>query len=101
MVADLSDLSSAISKATFVVTGEGSFDSQSGRGKLVSYVQRVAADRRVPVGLIAGRVSHDANTSPFAEVVSMVDMAGSRDAAMSDPARWLRQAGCLMASRLT
>lgn len=101
MVADLSDLPSAISKATFVVTGEGSFDSQSGRGKVVSYVQRVAADLRVPVGLIAGRVSDDADTSQFAEIVSLVDIAGSGDAAMSDPARWLRQAGHLMASRLT
>lgn len=100
MVADLSDLSSAIRKAAFVVTGEGSFDSRSGRGKVVSYVQRVAAELCVPVGPIAGRISHDADISPFAEIFSLVDMAGSGDAAMSDPARWLRRAGCLMAGRL-
>jgi len=41
----------------WVITGEGSFDSQSLNGKVVDGVSRAARDAGVPLGVIAGRVA--------------------------------------------
>jgi len=51
-----SSLAKEISDADWVITGEGRFDSQSLRGKVVSGVTKVAAQNRVKVGVIAGTV---------------------------------------------
>ena len=41
----------------WVIAGEGSFDRQSLGGKVVAGVARHAHEARVPLGVIAGRVS--------------------------------------------
>jgi glycerate kinase len=51
------------------------------------------------VVLVAGRVAPDADTSAFAEVVSLAELAGSADASRADPGRWLRGAGRALAER--
>jgi glycerate kinase len=51
-----SGLEKEISDADWVITGEGRFDSQSLRGKVVSGIAKVAAQRQVKVGVIAGRI---------------------------------------------
>ena len=51
-----SRLTEEISDADWVITGEGRFDSQSLRGKVVSGVTKVAIRNRVRVGVIAGAV---------------------------------------------
>ncbi|CAN3702515.1 Glycerate 2-kinase [Microbacterium sp. MM2322] len=98
-VAELSGLREAIADAAFVITGEGAFDGQSAHGKVPGYVQSLARELGVPVGLIAGRISPGADTSGFTEVVSLTDIAGSGSAARLEPARWLRHAGGALARR--
>jgi glycerate kinase len=60
-----------------------------------SLVER-ARHAGVPVAVVAGRV--DAGDDlPVARAVSLTDLAGSPEASMADPARWLTAAGELLA----
>jgi len=93
-VAELTGLPAAIQKADVVLTGEGSFDAQSHGGKVVG--QLLAAAAGVTVGVIAGRV--DSESAVW--TASLTDLAGSTEAAMDDPARWLREAGAKAAREL-
>ncbi len=56
MIAEALDLSGAIAAADLVVTGEGSFDWQSMRGKVIAGVAHFAARHGRPVVVIAGQV---------------------------------------------
>jgi glycerate kinase len=96
-VAELIDLRGALAAASVVVTGEGAFDGQSAAGQAPTHVARLAAEADVPVALVAGRISPDADTSAFAAAVSLSELAGGGGAAMSAPARWLREAGAVLA----
>lgn len=91
-VAALIGLADAITGADLVITGEGSFDGQSAAGKVPSLVAALAADAGVPVAVVAGRIAPDADTSAFAGAVSLTDLAGSPEAAMSATAHWLTEA---------
>jgi glycerate kinase len=51
-----SGLAKEISDSDLVITGEGRFDSQSLRGKVVSGVTKAATLNRVRIGVIAGRI---------------------------------------------
>ena len=96
-VARLIDLTGAIADADVVVTGEGSYDGQSGDGKVPSYVAELAASANVPAAVVAGRITPDADTALFAASVSLTDLAGSGEAALAEPARHLRTAGAALA----
>ena len=96
-VAELIDLRGALAAASVVVTGEGAFDGQSAAGKAPTHVATLAADAHVPVALVAGRISPDADISAFAASVSLTALAGGGEGAMSAPAWWLRQAGAVLA----
>jgi glycerate kinase len=89
-IADLVGLPAAVRGAAFVVTGEGSFDGQSARGKAPSVVIDAARDGGVPVAVVAGRVLVH---PPGVTTLSLTDLAGDPQRAMADPARWLREAG--------
>ena len=54
-----SGLDVQLAGATWIITGEGSFDEQSLRGKVVSGVVRLAAKHSVKVGVLAGSVRAD------------------------------------------
>lgn len=97
-VGELIGLPQALRRADIVVTGEGSFDRQSGQGKVPGYVAHLAADRGTRALLAAGRIAPDADVSPFATSASLTDLAGSGAAARSDAARWLREAGRQLAA---
>jgi glycerate kinase len=56
----VSDLESELSDADWVVTGEGSLDEQSLRGKVVSGVLEAAGRHGVRVAVIAGKLGLDA-----------------------------------------
>ncbi|MGZ0712522.1 glycerate kinase (plasmid) [Coraliomargarita sp. W4R53] len=99
-VAELIGLGEAIASASIVVTGEGSFDGQSAAGKVPAHVSAIAGTAGVPVALVAGRITADADTSAFRASVSLTDVAGSSDAAMAEPARWLTSAGAALARQL-
>ncbi|RDI20437.1 glycerate kinase family protein [Lentzea flaviverrucosa] len=57
LVRDLTGLDAALDDSDVVITGEGSFDWQSLRGKLVTAVAGGAAERGIPCIAIAGQVS--------------------------------------------
>ena len=96
-LADLTGLDAAIAGATIVLTGEGRFDAQSLGGKVVGRVLDQAAASGVAVAVIAG----DLALSPTEWSRSLTTIAGSPEAAMADPARWLREAGASVASAFT
>ncbi len=98
-VADLIGLDAAIAAADVVVTGEGSYDGQSAAGKVPAHVAAVAAASGTPAMLVAGRIAPDADATAFAASVSLTELAGSGEAAMADPAQWLRAAGAALAAR--
>lgn len=90
-IADLTGLAGDIATADIVVTGEGRYDGQSEAGKAPAHVAQLARAAGVPVQIVAGAI--DADTSSFAGAASLTELAGSSEAALADPARWLRDAG--------
>lgn len=96
-VARLIGLADAVAGADVVVTGEGSYDGQSGDGKVPSFVAGVAAVAGVRVAVVAGRVTADADIALFAASLSLTDLAGSADASQAEPARHLQSAGAALA----
>jgi glycerate 2-kinase len=81
-------LPAAVAAADVVISGEGRLDAQTAGGKAVSFVLGLpGASRRV---VIAG----DADTAPAGvdEIVTLVEVAGSVEAAMADPLDHLRTA---------
>lgn len=100
-VAALIGLDAAVRRADLVVTGEGAFDGQSAAGKVPSFVADLAAAAGVPVALVAGRIDAAADTSRFSAALSLTDLAGSGQASLADPARWLHVAGAELARSLS
>lgn len=97
----VSDLDSELRDADWVVTGEGSLDQQSLRGKVVSGVLQAAEQNGVRVAVIAGKVgldesdwrkagiSHalslcDAETSPEEAVSRAPDLIARRSGELAD-----------------
>jgi glycerate kinase len=95
-VAAAAGLDAALAGAALVVTGEGQFDAQSLRGKVVGDLVDRAGRAGVPVGVVAGRVDADGDL-PVRQALSLTDLAGSVGSAMAEPARWLTEAGRRMA----
>lgn len=96
-VARLISLASEVAAADVVVTGEGSYDGQSGDGKVPSFVAALAAETGVPALVVAGRITDDADRTLFAASASLTELAGSADAALAEPAPWLERAGATLA----
>ncbi|WP_167047796.1 glycerate kinase [Salinibacterium sp. ZJ454] len=103
-IARLSGLPDALERADLLITGEGSFDATSFTGKAVGEALTLADRLGVATGVIAGRVGagqfsagrvvgadagDDAAGRP-GWALSLSDTAGSPDAAMAEPVRWLR-----------
>jgi glycerate kinase len=84
--------------ADLVITGEGRFDAQSARGKLVGAVLDAAREQGVRAVVVAGQVAPDAPAGVAA--VSLTDLAGSAAAAMAEPSHWLIAAGVHLARSL-
>ncbi|HEV1996710.1 MAG TPA: glycerate kinase, partial [Candidatus Dormibacteraeota bacterium] len=90
LMLDLVGFREALEGASLVVTGEGSLDLQSLRGKAVMGVTRAAAEAGVPVVVLAGRVElspDEASQAGFAATYALADLEpdlgrSSRDAAM-------------------
>lgn len=95
-VAAAAGLDDALRDAALVVTGEGQFDAQSLRGKVVGDLVDRAGAAGVPVAVVAGRVDA-ADDLPVARALSLTELAGSVAGAMSEPARWLAAAGAQLA----
>lgn len=98
LVNRLTGLDAALDDADLVITGEGSFDQQSLRGKVVGGVAAAARERGVPCVVIAGQVRvgrREAAAAGVTEAHSLVDyfggeQAGGRQEAMTRAAEGLR-----------
>lgn len=88
-VIECTQLAAHVAAADVVITGEGRFDAQSLTGKLVSHVLTLPGNHQR--WIVAGEL--DIPAPPPAQAVSLHQLAGSREAAMAQPARWLRVAG--------
>ncbi|MFG2054309.1 glycerate kinase [Micromonospora sp. NPDC048930] len=99
-IAGLVGLVEAVAGADVVLTGEGRFDQTSLTGKVVGSLLESAASTGVRVAVVAGQVAGPVPGSVSA-AVSLVDVAGSVDAAMEEPTRWLTEAGGLLADQLS
>jgi glycerate 2-kinase len=86
------DLREKISAADVVITGEGSFDSQSLMGKGPGYVlaQAKAGDKRMII--LAGRIESQLKGLESCICKSLTDVAASSQKAISDPIKWLTRA---------
>ena len=93
-VAALTGLDHALAGADVVITGEGRFDAQSMTGKVVGRVLAAAAHRSV---VIAGSLAHPPPDAGY----SLSELAGSRDAALTQPEFWIERATEIAARELT
>ena len=99
LVRALTGLDAALDDADLVITGEGRFDDQSLRGKVVAGVAAGARDRGVPCLVLAGQVEAGRRGALAAGVTrshALADEPGGLDAALAHPAEVLRT----LASRL-
>ncbi|GAA1792961.1 glycerate kinase [Planosporangium flavigriseum] len=96
LVRRLSRLDEVLDAVDVVITGEGSFDHQSLRGKVISGVAEAARDRGLPCVVLAGRISagrREAARIGVTAAHSLEEHFGSVEEAMSRPAEGLRALG--------
>lgn len=87
LVASAVGLAAEVARADLVLTGEGSFDWQSLRGKVPAGVAAAAGEHAVPCLVLAGQVSvgrRELAAAGIESAYSMAERAGSVEAAMSD-----------------
>ena len=97
-IATLTGLDAAAASADVVLTGEGRFDATSLAGKVVGHALQLPTRPDARRGIIAGTV--DLAVPEGVWSASLVELAGSSDAAIDDPARWLFAAGITAAREL-
>jgi glycerate 2-kinase len=89
LVRQATGLDAEFDACDLVITGEGSFDVQSLRGKVVGGVAAAARDRHVPCVVMAGRASaptEDARAAGISTTYSLVDHFGDVATALARPA---------------
>jgi glycerate kinase len=94
LVAAAVDLAGTLAGADLVITGEGSFDSQSLRGKVAGGVAAAATGQGVPCLVLAGQVSlgrQEAAAAGVEAAYSVAEQAGSVEAALARPAARLSE----------
>lgn len=91
-IAQMINLEAKIAGADLVITGEGAFDATTGAGKAPSKVLQMAQLAGVRAEVVSGREAVVA--------ISLQELAGSVEAAMADPARWLRLAACQIVTKV-
>jgi glycerate kinase len=92
LVAEIVGLKEKIRGADLVLTGEGSFDSQSAHGKAPAGVALIARGMGVPAVILAGRIVGDAGADlgPGVAAFSVAPGPMDLDEAMKDAARLVR-----------
>jgi glycerate kinase len=100
LVTALIGLEAQLDAADLVITGEGSFDHQSLRGKVAAGIAGGARDRGLPCVVVAGRneTGHrEAAAAGVTEAYALVDHFGSAERALAEPARGLREISARLA----
>jgi glycerate 2-kinase len=94
LVTELIGLAEELDAADLVITGEGSFDHQSLRGKVVAGIANGARDRGLPCIVVCGRNEtgfREAAAAGVTETISLTDHFGSEKTALAEPARGLTE----------
>jgi len=89
---DMTGLHARLAEADLVITGEGRSDRQTISGKLPLAIARAALP--TPTVLVSGAIADDARddlSQYFSAAYTLVEQAGSLDAARGEPLRWLRE----------
>jgi glycerate 2-kinase len=100
LVAQAVDLDGTLAGADLVLTGEGSFDFQSLRGKVAGSVAAAATSAGVPCLVLAGQVSlgrQEAAAAGVERAYSVAEQAGSVEAALERPAARLSELAAAVA----
>lgn len=100
IIAECTGLAAELAVADLVITGEGTFDEQSLRGKVVGTLARTSP---APVVVLAGQVALDEATFHSAGVLGaagVADYAGSTRLALADAANQLMGLAAEVAARL-
>ncbi|MEZ0053852.1 glycerate kinase [Mycobacterium sp. MAA66] len=101
VIAEHTGLVDDIAAADLIITGEGRFDDQSLHGKVISALAAGAADRAIPVLVLAGQVQlggDELRSAGIAAAYAIVDQAGSVELAISDAANQLTALATRIAS---
>jgi glycerate kinase len=102
LVSTLIGLEKELDAADLVITGEGSFDHQSLRGKVVAGIANGARDRGLPCIVVCGRNEtgyREAASAGVTETLSLTEHFGSEETALREPARGLRELAGRLASQ--
>ena len=94
-IAELIGLQEKIKLSDCVITGEGSFDDQSYRGKAVGFLLEMAKVSERPVMIACGVNKNEESPS----ILSLVELAPSVQSAIADSQRWLIECGKVLALR--
>ena len=94
-IAELIGLQEKIKFSDCVITGEGSFDDQSYRGKAVGFLLEMAKESDRPVVIACGVNKNEKSPS----ILSLIELAPSVQSAIADSQRWLIECGRVLASR--
>lgn len=92
VIAEHTGLAGDIADADLIITGEGKFDDQSLRGKVVSALAAGARRRGTPVLVLAGQVTLEPSvlvSQGIAAAYSITEFAGSVELAIADAANQL------------
>ncbi|MDL9944364.1 glycerate kinase [Gordonia sp. ABSL11-1] len=87
VVAEATDRVADVAAADLVITGEGRFDTQTLRGKVVAALNDAAGAAGIPTLVFAGQVTlpaGDITAAGIAGAHAIVDVAGSVEVAMAD-----------------
>lgn len=94
------NLDQKISDADLVITGEGSFDSQSFAGKGPGYVIEKSRASGKTFAIVAGQIEPGLTEKFRIPSVSLTELAGSPELALKDPEKWLSEATNELLNRL-
>jgi len=97
-IAELTGFAAAAASADVIITGEGRFDQTSTSGKVVGHALSLSTKPTARRAIVAG--SFGSAAPPGVWAASLVDLAGTLDAALDDPTRWLYAAGIAAATVL-
>jgi glycerate 2-kinase len=99
LLGEMTRFEDALQGADLVITGEGSFDEQSLRGKITGAVIDLASKHDIPVVVVCGVASSPNDEYPV-EVVAISEGAASREESMANARSLVEAAGSRIARGL-
>lgn len=90
------DIKKKIRLADLVITTEGKFDAQSTMGKITGKIIEESSNSAKDCILIAGDIENIQLHEQKASLISMSKLAGSAQASLQDPRKWIMEATSLL-----